>query len=143
MSGPGVIDYNQQYAETVEGKLTVNWGNVILAGLIALLVAGGGGLVLWNERRLRRTSGAERADHPRSAAEVVTIEGVSPEISALLPQLERLNPLGRRALGRLLENPEAASDLLFRLSRLDPALVQQLRGLDRETRELLLAMAGS
>ena len=143
MSGPGVIDYNQQYAETVEGKVSVNWGNVILAGLIALLVAGGGGFVLWNERRLRGTSGTARADHPGSAPKVAAIEGVSPEISALLPQLERLNPLGRRALGRLLENPDAASDLLLRLSRLDPVLVQQLRGLDRETRELLLAMTGS
>jgi hypothetical protein len=142
MSLPGVIDYNQQYAETVEGKTPVNWGNLILAGLIALLAVGGGGFVLWNEWRQRRTSSAARraADPPQA---VVTIEGISPEIAALLPQLERLNPLGRRALGRLLENPEAASDLLFRLSRLDPALVQQLRGLDRETRELLLAMAGS
>jgi hypothetical protein len=33
--------------------------------------------------------------------------------------------------------------LLYRLSRLDPDLVRQVRGLDRDTRSLLLAMAGN
>ena len=71
------------------------------------------------------------------------IEGVSPEIAALLPQLEALNPLGRRALARLLEDPASASDLLYRLSRLDPDLVRQMRGLDTETRALIVALSGS
>ena len=78
-----------------------------------------------------------------SVAPVLTIEGISPEVSALIPQLEALNPLGRKALAKLLENPEEASDLLFRLSRLDPDLVRQVRGLDRDTRSMLLAMAGN
>jgi hypothetical protein len=108
-----------------------------------VLLAGGGAFVVWNERRLRKASGGPVVQGAKAAPALVSIEGVSPEAAALLPKLERLNPLGKRALARLLENPEIASDLLVRLSRLDPALVEQLRGLDRETRELLLAMAGT
>jgi hypothetical protein len=51
-----------------------------------------------------------------------------------------LDPLGRRALEKLLRDPQAASDLLQRLARLDPEMVRGLRGLDRETRALLLAL---
>jgi hypothetical protein len=61
---------------------------------------------------------------------------------ALLSRIEMLNPLGRRALARLLADPDAASDLLYRLSKLDPALIEQVRNLDRDARSLLVGMAG-
>jgi len=141
----GVIDFNQRYAETVAGKREMNIGNLILSVLIAMIALGGGGYVLWRERKARMARAPHLAeDRPSSsAATPMEIEGVSPEIAALLPQLEALNPLGRRALARLLEDPASASDLLYRLSRLDPDLVRQMRGLDTETRALIVALSGS
>ncbi len=142
--GAGVIDYGAQYAETAEGRTPVNWGNIIAGVLIAVLALGGGGFVLWNERRLRR---AEKAPIPAQAAAspaaaLPSLDGVSPETMALLSKIEALNPLGRRALARLLADPDAASDLLYRLSKLDPALIEQVRNLDRDARSLLVGMAG-
>jgi hypothetical protein len=140
----GLVDYNQRYDENVLGKRSINWGNVILGIMIAGVAVGGGGFVFWNERRIRAAAApVVDKDDELTPAPILTIEGVSPEVSALIPQLEALNPLGRKALTKLLENPEEASDLLYRLSRLDPDLVRQVRGLDRDTRSLLLAMAGN
>jgi hypothetical protein len=140
----GLVDFNQRYEEEVLGKRPINWGNLILGIMIVGVAAGGGGFVFWNERRIRAalepTTEVEEETVPEP---VLTIEGVSPEVSALIPQIEALNPLGRKALAKLLENPEEASDLLYKLSRLDPDLVRQVRGLDRDTRSLLLAMAGN
>jgi len=138
-----LVDFNRRYDETVLGVREVNWGNVILGIMIAAVAVGGGGFVVWNERRLRPRTKPMAEKREESVAPVLTIEGISPEVSALIPQLEALNPLGRKALAKLLENPEEASDLLFRLSRLDPDLVRQVRGLDRDTRSMLLAMAGN
>jgi len=141
----GAIDFNQRYAETVEGKREMNIGNLILSILIAIIAVGGGGFVFWRERKARMAAAPDPAeDRPLpSTAAPVDIEGVSPELVTLLPRLESLNPLGRRALARLLEDPATASDLLYRLSRLDPDLVRQMRGLDSETRALLVALSGS
>jgi hypothetical protein len=139
-----LVDFNQRYDETVLGVRDIHWGNVILGVMIAVVAMGGGGFVIWNERRLRAPTKpmADEETKPAEAA-VATIEGVSPEVSALIPQLEALNPLGRKALAKLLENPDVASDLLFRLSRLDPDLIRQIRGMDRDTRSMLLAIAGN
>jgi hypothetical protein len=140
----GLVDFNQRYDETILGVKDINWGNVILGVMIAMVAVGGGGFVFWNERRLR--VGPEpltEKEEEETVTPALALDGVSPEISALIPQLEALNPLGRRALAKLLENPEEASDLLFRLSRLDPDLVRQVRGLDRDTRSMLLAIAGN
>ena len=149
LSPPGIvtedlIDFNRRYEETVLGVREVNWGNVILGVMIAVVAVGGGGFVFWNERRLRAAASPEdEKEGEVTAIPTLTIEGVAPEVSALIPQLEALNPLGRRALAKLLENPEEASDLLFRLSRLDPDLIRQVRGLDPDTRSMLLAMSGN
>jgi hypothetical protein len=138
-----LIDFNRRYEETVLGVRQVNWGNVILGVMIAVVAVGGGGFVFWNERRLRvEASPIDEKEEEAIVTPALTIEGVSPEVSALIPQLEALNPLGRRALAKLLENPEVASDLLFHLSRLDPDLIRQIRGLDPDTRSMLLAMVG-
>jgi hypothetical protein len=138
-----LVDFNRRYDETVLGVREVNWGNVILGVMIAVVVAGGGGFVFLNERRLRSATQPAAEKKEETVTPAITIEGVSPEVSAFIPQLEALNPLGRKALAKLLENPEEASDLLFRLSRLDPDLVRQVRGLDRDTRSMLLAIAGN
>ena len=70
------------------------------------------------------------------------IEGYPDQVVALLPKIAQLNPLGLHALRRLLENPEEASQLLHSLSRLDPELVRRVRGLDQESKALLLALSG-
>jgi hypothetical protein len=140
----GLVDFNRRYEETVLGKRSINWGNVILGIMIAGVAVGGGSFVFWNERRIRAAAEpAVEMEDEATPTPILAIEGISPEVSALLPQIEALNPLGRKALAKLLENPEQASDLLYRLSRLDPDLVRQVRGLDRDTRSLLLAMAGN
>ncbi len=133
-----VIDYNLRYA----GKTPVNWGNIILAGLIGSIVLGGSSFVYLNERKLRGVPTKPAAKPKKSAQPLLEIEGYSPEVVALLPKLSQLNPLGLHALRRLLENPDEASELLHSLSRLDPELVRRIRTLDRESRALLLALSG-
>ena len=145
VASPNIIDYNQRYAETVLGQRSVNWGNLIVSVLIIMLGFGGGGFVFWNERRLRMAKQPEEAS-PQAARAVLPvaleIEGYPAEVTALLPKISKLNPVGLHALRRLLVNPEEASELLHSLSRLDPELVQRVRTLDRESKALLLALSG-
>lgn len=139
-----VIDYNQRYDQVVTGRTPINWGNVILVGLIGMVAVGGGAFVVYNERKLRGLPALPQWPTKPAAApvEIPQIEGYNREVLALLPQLKQLNPIGLHALQRLLENPDEASELLHSLSRLDPELVKRIRGLDRESRALLLALSG-
>ena len=137
-----VVDYNQRYDEVVLGKKPVNWGNVILGALIVVMVVGGGAFVFWNERRLRLLKVPEMAKPTVSAEEIPVVDGYSADVTALLPMIARLNPVGLHSLKRLLQNPEEANELLQSLSRLDPELVRRLRTLDRESRAMLLALSG-
>jgi hypothetical protein len=137
-----VIDYAQRYNETVLGQTNVNWGNVILWLMILLVVVGGGAFIYWNERRLRGLPLVERKPALAKPIEAPVVEGYSSEVSAFLPLIADLNPVGRHALKRLLQNPEEASELLHSLSQLDPDLLRRIRSLDRESRHLLLALAG-
>jgi hypothetical protein len=143
-SGSGTtIDYNQQYNQNVLGQRTINWGNVIVGFLIVVVAVGGGAFVFWNERRLRGPSaGKTPARTAPVAAEAPVVEGYSPEVTALLPLLAQLNPVGLHSLKRLLANPEEANELLHGLSRLDPELIERFRSLDRDSRAVLLALAG-
>jgi hypothetical protein len=126
----GVIDYNALYDATVPQP--INKGNLILGLLNAGIVFGGGGYVVWNERRKRSLPSA--AAQPPKATPSVS----DPQV--LLATIEKLDPAGQRGLERLLADPAAASDMFQRLASLDPELVRTLRGLDRETRALLLAV---
>jgi hypothetical protein len=140
-----LIDYNQRYNETVLGVRTYNWGNIILSVLIVLVAAGGGVFVWYNERKLRGLPPLplkkERVP-ANEASPAPQIEGFPPEVSALIPRLSALNPIGLQALERILENPEQASEMLQSLSRLDPELIKRMRSLDRESRAMLLALSG-
>ena len=140
-NAPGLVDYNQQYNETVLGERTVNWGNVILSVLTVLLILGGGAFVYFNERKLRGLPALPRSPARPDPAQPVNPADYPQEVLAFLPQIAQLNPIGRHALLRLLEDPEQAAELLVSLSRLDPVLVQKLRGLNRESRALLLALS--
>jgi hypothetical protein len=135
-----VIDYNLRY----EGKTPLNWGNVIVGVMIALVLLGGGTYVYINERKLRGLTGGQKVKQSvqKESPMLPEIEGYSQEVVALLPKIARLNPMGLFALKRLLENPEEASELLHSLSRLDPELVRRIRSLDHEARAVLLALAG-
>lgn len=140
-----VIDYNQRYAETVLGQRQVNWGNFIVSFMILMVAVGGGGFVYWNERRQRGLPLIPTKLQPAPTSPprgTIQLEGYSGEVTALLPKIAKLNPIGLHALKKLLENPDQASELLYSLSRLDPDLVRRVRGLDRDSKALLLALSG-
>ena len=138
-NGP-VIDYVQQYNESVTGKTPINWGNIIVAIMIVVIVIVGGAVVYLNERKLR---GGNEANPVKAEGELeIRLEDYPAEVIALLPKIKALNPVGRKALAKLLTNSDAASDLLLTLSRLDPDLIKRMKGLDREAQALLIALAG-
>jgi hypothetical protein len=140
----GLVDYNQVYNETVLGQRTINWGNWILGGLIAMVLVGGGSFIYTNERKLRGLPAGLPAlskSQPQAVTSPVNPADYPQEILAFLPHIAQLNPVGQHALQRLLQEPDQASELLYSLSRLDPELVQKLRGLNRESRALLLALS--
>ena len=138
---PNVVDYVARYNETVLGIRPVNWGNRIFSGLILVTLFAGGGFVFWNEQRNHRyqipVSAATRAEQNSNYPDY------PPQIVALLPRLATLSPQAQSDLYQLLENPATAQLLLRDMVRLEPDLVQKLRLLDRESRVLLFALAGS
>jgi hypothetical protein len=144
---PGEIDYTKQYNETVLGQHPINWGNVILVVMILAIVVGGGAFVYWNERRLRGSKGFfPQGLFPSKIAindEAPLVEGYSREVTALLPLIVRLNPVGLHALKRILQEPEQANEMLHALAALDPELVRRVQSLDKDARALLMALAGS
>ncbi len=141
LDDPNVIDYVARYNETVLGIRTVNWGNRILVGLIAITLVGGGGFVFWNEQRQRRRQ------IPVSAAiieeQTTNYPNYPPQVVALLPRIASLSPQAQSDLYQLLENPAKAQVLLRNVVSLEPDLIKQVRTLDNESRALLLALAGS
>jgi hypothetical protein len=139
-SDQNIIDYNKQYAETAGGQVPVNWGNVILGVLIVVIVAAGGAFIYWRERNSRRKAVPQTAEKSTVAA-IPEVKDYPPEVLSLLPAIAKLNPAGRRALQRLLEHPEEASELLYSLSQLDPDLLRRIRNLDERARALLIALA--
>jgi hypothetical protein len=144
VSQPGTIDYVQQYNQTVLGQHPINWGNVILVVMILGLLFGGGTFVYWNERRRRGLQGLFTSKKAGAAAEGVVpeVEGYSRQVSELLPLIAQLNPMGLHALKRLLANPDQANEMLHALSHLDLELVKRVQSLDKDSRAMLMAMAG-
>lgn len=139
-----VVDYNQVYDETVLGKRTINYGNLILWFMVAGLLVGGGAFVYVNERKLRGLpiGPSRQVESKPSTAEIPVVPGYSVELAELLPLAARLNPVGLHSLKKLLTHPEQADELLHNLAQLDPDTVMRVRGLDRSARELLLAILG-
>lgn len=141
-----LVDYNQLYAETVLGEKRVNWGNVIVGMMIFFVLVGGGAFAYVNERKLRGLPPLPRMRRKPAEAHVgspvIEAEMLPQEVLDILPQLAKLDPKGLYALKRLLEDPSQASEMLYSLSRLDAELLRRIRNLDRDTRALLLALAG-
>ncbi len=143
-SGSEVVDYSQLYDQQASGMPAINWGNALLLALIFFTAVGGGIFIYWNEKRLG-TIGRKPAEKPAPVSvEELVVEGYSTDVTGLLPLIAKLNPTGQLALKRLLktQNPDVASEMLHSLSNLDPELVRRLRSLDRESRSLLMALAG-
>lgn len=138
---PNIIDYVARYDETVLGIKTVNWGNRILFGLIAIILVGGGGFVFWNERRLRQR--AIPVSDTVMAERTHKYPDYPPQVVAILPRLAQLSPEALQDLYQFLEDPAKAQTLLHDLVRLQPDLVRQVRELDRESQALLLALAST
>jgi hypothetical protein len=145
VSQQGTIDYVQQYQQTVLGEHPINWGNVIVVVLILATLFGGGAFIYWNERRLRGLKGFFPSKAARVTGEGVApvVEGYSSEVTELLPLMAKLNPIGLHALKHILTSPDQANEMLHALSHLDPELVRRVQALDKDSRALLMAMAGS
>jgi len=96
---PNAVDYVQHYNQIVLGEQPVNWGNIILGGMIGLLAVGGGGFVVMHEMRL--------------SAATKQIEGEYPsDIVDMLPELAALKPQTRQSLKKVLANPRGVDNVL-------------------------------
>jgi hypothetical protein len=99
VNDPNMVDYVQHYNRVVLGEQPVNWGNLALIGMIALLVLGGGGFVIFNEVKLHKSS--------------VVVEGEYPaEVVELLPALTNLKSQSRKSLKHILNHPEKSDKVL-------------------------------
>jgi hypothetical protein len=102
VNDPNTVDYVQRYNEIVLGERPVNWGNMILIGMIALVGLGGGSFVIYNEVKLSRQS-----------RETTIIEGEYPaEVMEMLPDIMSLKPKTRKSLKNILNKPTKTDKVL-------------------------------
>ena len=105
---PNLVDYVQRYNENVLGRRPTNWGNVILGILIAVMVVGGGGMVVAREGLIRV-----------SFKETRPVTGEYPsDVVSMVPDLAKLKPGARRSLQKMLKKPAAAASLLDAVDKL-------------------------
>jgi hypothetical protein len=102
VNDPNVVDYVQRYNEIVLGERPVNWGNIILIGLIGLVVVAGGGFVIFNEMRLRLASIETRQVVGEYPAEVVD----------MLPAIAGLKSQTLKSLKNILSQPKKTDKVL-------------------------------
>jgi len=94
---PNVVNYAQNYDEIVLGKKPVNWGNMILLGMIGLMVVGGGGFVVTREKLVNVKFGDTRKVEEEYPADVVE----------MLPKIAGLKAGTRKSLKNVLDNKKA------------------------------------
>jgi len=94
---PNLVDFAAHYEQVVLGKQPVNWGNMILLGMIGLMVVGGGGFVVTREKLVNIKFGDTRAVDAEYPADVVD----------MLPKIAGLKPASRKALKNVLETKKA------------------------------------
>jgi len=94
---PNVVNYAQNYDEIVWGKKPVNWGNMILLGMIGLMVVGGGGFVVTREKLVNVKFGDTRKVEEEYPADVVE----------MLPKIAGLKAGARKSLKNVLDNKKA------------------------------------
>ena len=101
-SDPNLVNYVQTYDEAVLGKTPTNWGNVILLAMISMLLVGGGGFVISNEKLINVTFGDTKKVGNEFPSEAVD----------MLPAISKLNTKSRKSLKKVLDNPEKAGKVL-------------------------------
>jgi hypothetical protein len=94
---PNLVNYVARYEEIALGKKPLNWGNLILLGMIGLVVVGGGGFVVTHEKLVSVQFGDVKQAGDEYPAEVVE----------MLPALTNLKSNSRKALKQVLESPKA------------------------------------
>jgi len=94
---PNLVNYAARYDEIVLGKQPINWGNLILLGMIGLVAVGGGGFVVTREKLVSVKFGDVKQAGDEYPAEVVE----------MLPAIEKLKSNSRKALKQVLESPKA------------------------------------
>jgi hypothetical protein len=97
VNDPNAINYAQNYDQIVLGKKPINWGNMILIGMIGLMVVGGGGFVVTREKLIAVKFGDTRKVEKEYPADVVE----------LLPTIAGLKPNTRKSLKSILGNKKA------------------------------------
>jgi hypothetical protein len=112
----------------------VNWGNIIVAGLILVMGVAWVGIVLaqWIGAARRRMAAAA-ANRPASP--------LRPAVSALVPALSACDDETLSALTSLLTQPETGSQAIQTLSRLRPELLELARRADPSALAMALALA--
>jgi len=99
---PNLINFSARYDEIVLGKKPINWGNMILLGMIGLVLVGGGGFVVTREKLVNVKFGEIKQAGDEYPAEVVD----------MLPAIASLKSNSRKTLKRVLENPNKAEKIL-------------------------------
>jgi hypothetical protein len=102
VNDPNLVDYVQNYDETVLHKTPTNWGNVILLVMIGLIGVGGGSFVIINEKWVKLSFGDTKKAEGEYPSEVVE----------MLPAITRLNPRTRKSLKKILDKPEKTEKVL-------------------------------
>jgi hypothetical protein len=97
VDNPNVVNYAQSYDEIVLGKKPINWGNMILMGMIGVMVVGGGGFVVTREKLINVKFGDTRKVDDEYPADVVE----------LLPKIAGLKADARKSLKSILDNKKA------------------------------------
>ncbi len=103
-----LVDYVQRYDEQALHKGSTNWGNTILMILIAVMLVGGGAMVILHERLVTvsfRETKPVAAEYPSDVVDMV-------------PDLAKLKPGARKSLQKMLKKPTAAASLLDAVDRL-------------------------
>jgi hypothetical protein len=91
---PNAVNYAQNYDEIVLGKTPVNWGNMILIGMIGLMAVGGGGFVVNREKLINIKFGDTRKVEAEYPADVVE----------MLPKIAELKAGARKSLKNVLDS---------------------------------------
>jgi hypothetical protein len=97
LDDPNLVNYAQNYDAIVLGKKPVNWGNMILAGMIGLIMVGGGGFVVTREKLVNVKFDDTRKVDDEYPADIVE----------MLPKIAGLKPGTRKSLKNMLENKKA------------------------------------
>jgi hypothetical protein len=108
---PNAVNYVQNYDEIVLGKKPINWGNMLLIGMIGLLAVGGGGFVITREKLVNVKFGDTRKVDDEYPADVVE----------MLPKIAGLKAGARNSLKNVLENKKVDKvlDLMDAVSKKD------------------------